>query len=121
MVSTRVVAIRTLIRASPSVDDLRKSSLAHPGPRVHTDLDGGMYSATGLCDYAKRPCLPAPATICEDLTMRFFRAIATLALAVGFAAAPGAAQEVVTEKALSLDMAHAIAQGAVEKCRADGY
>ena len=53
--------------------------------------------------------------------MRFFRAIATLALAVVFAAAPAAAQEVVTEKALSLDMAHAIAQGAVEKCRADGY
>ena len=53
--------------------------------------------------------------------MRFVRAIASLALAVVFAAAPAAAQEVVTEKALSLDMAHAIAQGAVEKCRADGY
>jgi uncharacterized protein GlcG (DUF336 family) len=53
--------------------------------------------------------------------MRFIRAIASLALPVVFAAAPAAAQEVVTEKALSLDMAHAIAQGAVEKCRADGY
>ena len=53
--------------------------------------------------------------------MRFIRAIASLALAVVFAAAPAVAQEVVTEKALSLDMAHAIAQGAVEKCRADGY
>jgi uncharacterized protein GlcG (DUF336 family) len=53
--------------------------------------------------------------------MRFIRAIASLALPVVFAAAPAAAQEVVTEKALSLDMAHAIAQGALEKCRADGY
>ena len=43
--------------------------------------------------------------------MRFIRAIASLALAVVFAAAPAVAQEVVTEKALSLDMAHAIAQG----------
>ena len=53
--------------------------------------------------------------------MRFIRTIASLALPVVFAAAPAAAQEVVTEKALSLDMAHAIAQGALEKCRADGY
>lgn len=31
------------------------------------------------------------------------------------------AQEVITEKALSLDLAQSIAQGALEKCRADGY
>jgi len=30
-------------------------------------------------------------------------------------------QELITQKALSLDVAMAIAQGAVEKCRADGY
>ena len=53
--------------------------------------------------------------------MRFIRAIASLAFPVVFAAAPAVAQEVITEKALSLDMAHAIAQGALEKCRADGY
>ena len=43
--------------------------------------------------------------------MRFIRAIASLALPVVFAAAPAVAQEVITEKALSLDMAHAIAKG----------
>ena len=53
--------------------------------------------------------------------MRFFRGIVSLALPVVFAAAPVAAQDLITEKALSLDMAHAIAQGAVEKCRTDGY
>jgi len=31
------------------------------------------------------------------------------------------AQELLTQKALSLDVAQAIAHGAVEKCRADGY
>jgi len=49
------------------------------------------------------------------------RALIAKALAALVLAAPAAAQEVVTEKALSLDMAHAIAQGAVEKCRTDGY
>lgn len=44
----------------------------------------------------------------------------SLTVAVGFAA-PVLAQEVITEKALSLDLARAIAQGALEKCRADGY
>jgi uncharacterized protein GlcG (DUF336 family) len=42
-------------------------------------------------------------------------------LSVMTAALPAAAQDVITEKALSLDLAHAIAQGALEKCRADGY
>src|ERR1700739_3928010 len=53
--------------------------------------------------------------------MPFVRAVAFLTLPVLLAAAPAAAQEVITEKALSLDLAHAIAQGALEKCRADGY
>jgi uncharacterized protein GlcG (DUF336 family) len=41
-------------------------------------------------------------------------------LLLAFASAPLFAQGVVTEKALSLDLAQAIAQGALEKCRADG-
>jgi uncharacterized protein GlcG (DUF336 family) len=49
------------------------------------------------------------------------RIIFSIALQVALAALPAAAQEVVTEKALSLDLAHAIAEGALEKCRADGY
>jgi hypothetical protein len=55
--------------------------------------------------------------------MSLARVIFSLALPLVFAAvpAPAPAQEVITEKALSLDLAHAIAQGAVEKCRADGY
>jgi uncharacterized protein GlcG (DUF336 family) len=53
--------------------------------------------------------------------MSLARVIFPLALPLVFAAVPAAAQEVITEKALSLDLAHAIAQGAVEKCRADGY
>jgi uncharacterized protein GlcG (DUF336 family) len=53
--------------------------------------------------------------------MSLARVIFSLALPLVFAAVPAAAQEVITEKALSLDLAHAIAQGAVEKCRADGY
>src|SRR5947209_1335519 len=51
----------------------------------------------------------------------FRRSIASLALTALFTVAPAVAQEVITEKALSLDLAHAIAQGALEKCRADGY
>jgi len=47
--------------------------------------------------------------------------MAFLTLGFVLAVTPGAAQEVITEKALSLDLAHAIAQGALEKCRADGY
>ena len=53
--------------------------------------------------------------------MPFARVVFSLALPVAVAAVPAAAQEVVTEKALSLDLARAIAQGALEKCRADGY
>ena len=52
--------------------------------------------------------------------MPFARVIFSLALWVVVAAVPAAAQEVIMEKALSLDMAHTIAQGALEKCRADG-
>ena len=47
--------------------------------------------------------------------------VAVLTLPLAFAGVPAAAQDVITEKALSLDLAHAIAQGALEKCRADGY
>jgi uncharacterized protein GlcG (DUF336 family) len=53
--------------------------------------------------------------------MPFARVVFSLALPAAVAAVPAIAQELVTEKALSLDMAHAIAQGALEKCRADGY
>jgi uncharacterized protein GlcG (DUF336 family) len=53
--------------------------------------------------------------------MPFARLVFSLALPAAVATVPAVAQEVVTEKALSLDMAHAIAQGALEKCRADGY
>jgi uncharacterized protein GlcG (DUF336 family) len=53
--------------------------------------------------------------------MSLARVIFSLALPLVFAAAPATTQEVITEKALSLDMAHAIGQGAVEKCRADGH
>lgn len=53
--------------------------------------------------------------------MRSVRAIASLALPLVLGSTLVVAQEVVTEKALSLDLAHAIAQGALEKCRADGY
>src|SRR5438270_12866655 len=53
--------------------------------------------------------------------MPLARIIFSLSLPVVVAAVPAAGQDVITEKALSLDLAHAIAQGAVEKCRADGY
>ena len=46
----------------------------------------------------------------------FVRAALLLALPTASALAQG----VITEKALSLDLAQAIAQGALEKCRADG-
>jgi uncharacterized protein GlcG (DUF336 family) len=50
--------------------------------------------------------------------------IAPFGLAVWFAAAisvPAKAQDVIVQKALSLELAQAIAEGALEKCRADGY
>jgi uncharacterized protein GlcG (DUF336 family) len=53
--------------------------------------------------------------------MPFARIVFSLALPVSLAAAPASAQEVITEKALSFDLAHAIAQAALEKCRSDGY
>jgi uncharacterized protein GlcG (DUF336 family) len=45
------------------------------------------------------------------------------AIAAFLATAPFTAlsQELVTQKAMSLDMAQAIAQGALDKCRSDGY
>jgi uncharacterized protein GlcG (DUF336 family) len=51
--------------------------------------------------------------------MRFTKCALLAALAL----APAAtfAQELLTQKALSLDAAMAIAQGALERCRADGY
>jgi uncharacterized protein GlcG (DUF336 family) len=48
-----------------------------------------------------------------------FTILATVALTVG--TLPALAQAVVAQKTLSLDGAQAIAQGAIEKCRADGY
>ncbi len=52
--------------------------------------------------------------------MPFARFILSVALPVAVAAAPVAAQEVITEKALSLDLAQGIAEAALAKCRADG-
>jgi uncharacterized protein GlcG (DUF336 family) len=52
--------------------------------------------------------------------MPFARAIFSLALPVTAAAVPAAAQEVITERALSLDLAQGIAEAALAKCRADG-
>src|SRR5579862_3250887 len=51
-----------------------------------------------------------------------FRVLAVVPLAL-FMAAPSAslAQGLITQKALSLEMAQTIAQGAVERCRADGF
>jgi uncharacterized protein GlcG (DUF336 family) len=53
--------------------------------------------------------------------MPLARIVAPLTLPVLLAAVSAPAQEVITEKALSLDLAQAIARGAIEKCRADGY
>ena len=52
--------------------------------------------------------------------MPFARVIFSLALPVAAAAVPAAAQEVITERALSLDLAQGIAEAALAKCRADG-
>jgi uncharacterized protein GlcG (DUF336 family) len=52
--------------------------------------------------------------------MPFARVIFSLALPVAVAALPAAAQEVITERALSLDLAQGMAQAALAKCRADG-
>jgi uncharacterized protein GlcG (DUF336 family) len=55
--------------------------------------------------------------------MPFARTTARLAIAaplLALAAMPASAQGLVSEKALSLDMAEAMAHAALEKCRADG-
>ena len=52
--------------------------------------------------------------------MTFARVIFSLALPVAIAGMPAAAQEVIIEKALSLDLAQGIAEAALAKCRADG-
>jgi len=57
---------------------------------------------------------------CRDLNMPFARLVFSLALPAAVAAVPAVAQEVVTEKALSLDMAHAIAQGALRSAGPTG-
>ena len=54
---------------------------------------------------------------------RFTLLIVTLAMAAAWlACAPSLrSQDLVTQKALSLDVAQAIAHGAIDRCRADGY
>jgi uncharacterized protein GlcG (DUF336 family) len=52
--------------------------------------------------------------------MPLARVIFSLTFSIVAATVPAMAQDVITEKALSLDLAHAIASAAVEKCRADG-
>jgi uncharacterized protein GlcG (DUF336 family) len=46
-----------------------------------------------------------------------------LLLCTGLAASlvPAAAQELITQKVIPIEMAQAIAQGALERCRADGF
>jgi uncharacterized protein GlcG (DUF336 family) len=67
------------------------------------------------------PVIRAVVADYRDLNMPFARLVFSLGLPAAVAAVPAVAQEVVTEKTLSLDMAHAIAQGTLGKCRADGY
>ena len=50
--------------------------------------------------------------------MRLFSIVGALVIA---ASTHAAAQGLVTQKALSLEMAQAIVQGTVERCRADGF
>ena len=50
--------------------------------------------------------------------MRFFLTVAALLAA---ASLPVAAQGLVTQKVLSMEMAQAVVQGTVERCRADGF
>jgi len=52
--------------------------------------------------------------------MPFARVIFSLTFPIVAATVPAMAQDVITEKALSLDLALAIASAAVEKCRSDG-
>lgn len=55
--------------------------------------------------------------------MSLIRFMLLMAVAVFLSVVPPAsfAQGLITQKALSLDMAQTIAQGAVERCRADGF
>jgi uncharacterized protein GlcG (DUF336 family) len=50
--------------------------------------------------------------------MRFFLIASALLAATSL---PAAAQGLVTHKALSMEMAQAVVQGTVERCRADGF
>lgn len=50
--------------------------------------------------------------------MRLFLMVSAL---IAAAALPAAAQGLVTQKALSMEMAQAVVQGTVERCRADGF
>lgn len=55
----------------------------------------------------------------SQIRLTILAAVATAALGAGVS--PAIAQVVVAQKTLSLDGAQAIAQAAIEKCRADGY
>jgi uncharacterized protein GlcG (DUF336 family) len=52
---------------------------------------------------------------------RFLPRLALAVVASAVMAAPAVPQQVLTQKVLSADVALAVAQGALEKCRADGY
>src|SRR5437868_1166483 len=52
--------------------------------------------------------------------MRFPK-LALLSAAAALASSAAFAQELITQKVLSLDVANAIAHGALDQCRADGY
>jgi len=53
--------------------------------------------------------------------IRFSQLTATAAVFLAAGSSTLSAQGLITQKALSLEMAQTIAQGAVEKCRADGF
>jgi uncharacterized protein GlcG (DUF336 family) len=55
------------------------------------------------------------------LKNRFVLVVATSAVLLAASSSALLGQEIITQKALSLDAAQAVAQGALEKCRADGY
>jgi uncharacterized protein GlcG (DUF336 family) len=55
------------------------------------------------------------------LKIRLAILITTAAVLLVAVSSPALPQEILTRKALSLDAARAIAEGAIEKCRADGY
>ena len=53
--------------------------------------------------------------------LRFSLLTATITLLIATGSSTLFAQGLITQKALSLEMAQTMAQGAVEKCRADGF